>query len=237
MDKDSLQSSIEQKYVFVNQEKDMILEWLEYCYIRDPDFPFGPISSVYYDTPGLYFYQEKRNSDYLKTKIRLRWYANLEASDSDFPVKCYLETKQKYGALRRKERVELTISSRRLSTHDLFSDEEILNLSSRVYELRIFPPGMLVPILLIQYNRYRFVDPRSGSRIALDTDICSTCANPQYIAGFPPITLGMGVLEIKGKHRKMLNALHPISDHLTKEAFSKYARCCEHLMQPFGQRL
>ncbi|MHC4706353.1 MAG: VTC domain-containing protein [Planctomycetota bacterium] len=237
MDNDPPQGSIEQKFVFVNQEKGLILDWLEYCYIRDPNFPFGPISSVYYDTPSLYFYQEKRNSDYLKAKIRLRWYANLQASDPDFPVKCYLEAKRKYGAIRRKERVELLISSGRLATHDLFSDEEILDLSSRVYELGVFPPGTLVPILLIQYNRYRFIDPRSGSRIALDTDIQCMCANPQYFAGLPPISLGMGVLEIKGKHRKILNTLHPISDHLTKEAFSKYARCCEHLTQPFGQRL
>ncbi len=235
MNTDAFQN-IEQKYIFVAQQKEMILDWLQYCYIRDPAFYFGTISSLYYDTPTLSLYDEKRNSDYLKSKVRLRWYENLQESNQAFDVKCYLEIKRKYGTVRQKERMELVISSKKLVI-DPFSDEEILSLPARVYELGYFPTGILVPMLLIQYNRYRFVDAQSGARIALDTEICCTHVNATYVSGLPPVYLGAGVLEIKGRHRQLLSSLHPIHVHLTKEAFSKYARCLEYLMQPLARQV
>ena len=227
--------SFEQKYAFMGQQKEMILDWLEHCYIRDPVFEFGTISSIYYDTPALSSYYEKRNSDYLKSKVRLRWYENLQASDRDVDVTCYLEVKRKYGTVRQKDRIEVVISSKKLMD-DPFSDQEILGLPSRTHELRCFPPGILVPILLIQYNRYRFMDSQSRSRIALDTDICCNRVNTVYFPLVPPVNLGMGVLEIKGNQTELPGSLNPIQTHLTKSAFSKYAQCLEHLANPLELR-
>lgn len=40
----------------------------------DPEHPGGRVSTIYYDTPELCLLGEKTNSDFLKTKVRLRWY-------------------------------------------------------------------------------------------------------------------------------------------------------------------
>ena len=232
---DDFSHSFEQKYVFIGQQKEMLLDWLEHCYIRDPVFDFGTISSIYYDTPALSSYYEKRNSDYLKSKVRLRWYEDLQALDGDVDVTCYLEVKRKYGTVRQKDRMEVVISSKKL-IDDPFTDQEISSLPSRTYELSCFPPGILVPILLIQYNRYRFMDSQSRSRIALDTDIRCNRVNAVYFPFLPPVNLGMGVLEIKGNQTELPGSLNPIQSHLSKSAFSKYAQCLEHLGYPLELR-
>ena len=233
--KEDLFHRFEQKYVFIGQQKEMILDWLKHCYVRDPVFDFGTISSIYYDTPALSSYYEKRNSEYLKSKVRLRWYEDLRASDRDLDVTCYLEVKRKYGTVRQKERMEVVLPSRKLLDNP-FSDHDVSSLPSRAYELQCFPPGVLVPILLIQYNRYRFVDSQGRSRIALDTDICCNRVNTAYFPLVPPVNLGMGVLEVKGNQTELPGSLNPLQAHLTKSTFSKYAQCLEHLAQPLEIR-
>jgi hypothetical protein len=227
---------IEQKYIFVAQEQDGVLEWLSHCLVPDSQFYCGSIFSIYYDTPDLDLYYEKRNSDYLKAKVRLRWYSDSSRSTPEDKVTCYLELKRKYGVLRQKNRIAFSLNSRTL-TDDPFSEEQIATAPLRIHELLYSPPGMLVPILLIQYKRYRFVDPQTGSRIALDSDIQCAHVNSRYIVGFPPVHLDVGVLEIKGAQRHLLSPLKGISSYLTRETFSKYARCCEHLMMPLSRRI
>lgn len=227
---------IEQKYIFVEQEREALLERLSHCLIPDSKFFVGSVFSIYYDTPNLDLYYQKRHSDYIKSKIRLRWYSEFSECTPDREVKCYLELKKKYGVFRQKTRIELFFDLARL-TDDPFSDEEITKAPLRIHELAYAPPGILVPIILIQYKRYRFVDPQTDSRIALDWDIRCTHVNSRYILGFSPVHLDVGVLEIKGAHRHLLPTLSRISSYLTKEAFSKYARCCEHLMLPLSRRI
>lgn len=227
--------NIEQKYVFIELERDMIVHWIEHACIPDPVYHAGVVSSIYYDTPRFDHYFEKRNSDYIKSKVRLRWYQNIEKNGEPFDVPCFVEMKRKTGVGRHKERKKILISSVRLCD-DPFSDEELLRIPAVAYELDYIPPGLLIPMLLIQYDRRRYVDPHSGSRLAVDTNIRCVRANPAYISGLPPVHLALGVLEIKGEGRELPDSLNPISARLTREAFSKYARCFEHLMQPFGRR-
>ncbi len=228
--------NIEQKFVFVNPQKDMILEWVEHACARDANYHIGTISSIYYDTPGLDHYFEKRHSDYVKSKIRLRWYDDVEGDGDSFDVPCFVEMKRKHGVSRQKERNQMLIASHRLRDNP-FDDEEILEIPNQVFELDYVPPGLLVPMLLIQYDRYRYVDPESGSRIAVDSNIRCTRVNPAYVAGVPPVHLDLGVLEVKGPDRGLPLVLMPMAPYLTLEAFSKYAQCYEHLMQPLGRRL
>jgi hypothetical protein len=225
---------IEQKYLFHAGQKEMIIDWLEHAFVHDPAFDFGAVSSIYYDTPLLSLYNEKRNGDFLKCKVRLRWYTDLQSIDQNTEVKCFLEIKRKYGAICKKQRMQLVIASRKL-VDDPFSDEDILNMPSRVFEMDYLPPGILVPVLLLQYNRYRYVDSRSSSRIAVDTDIRCTRANETFFPCVIPVYLGVAVLEVKERHRSMSSDLSSISSYLTKSSFSKYAQCCEHLMQPLGR--
>ncbi len=204
--------------------------------IPDSQYYFGSISSIYYDTPTLELYYEKRNSDYLKTKVRLRWYSDESKGTLDNELQCYLELKSKNGVFRQKRRMPLSLSLTALKG-DPFSEEEIVLVPSRVHELSYVSSGPLVPTVLIQYKRYRFVEVESHSRVALDVNIRCTHANPAYIMGFPPVHLSEGVLEIKGVHRYLPSSLNSISSYLSREAFSKYARCLEHPMLPLSRRI
>jgi len=58
------ESSIEQKFFFDALKKDLLLDWLEFHFVRDPEFYFSPILSVYYDTPSLSLYNEARHPAY-----------------------------------------------------------------------------------------------------------------------------------------------------------------------------
>jgi len=228
--------TIEQKYVFIGHLSQIVLEWAEHICVHDPKYYRGSVSTLYFDTTSLDHYYEKRNSDYLKTKLRLRWYDDVDILDRGVMVRCYLEAKRKHGVSRTKERKEMLFSSGSLRD-GLFSDAGIQNAPSRACELDYVPAGILVPILLVQYERHRFVEPRSGSRVAVDTNIRCTQVNPAFIPRLPPVFLDAGVLEVKGPHRELPGSFHAIGAHLTAEAFSKYTMCCEHLMQPLGRRI
>lgn len=227
-------ASIEQKFMFAAGKKTLLLEWIEDQLVRDPAFYFGPVASLYYDTPSLDLYREVRDGDYLKTKVRLRWYQTVFRPDQQ-SVPCYLEVKRKYGALRHKQRKELALHPSCLDG-DLFLNESVTEVPALLPELNYFVRGILVPILVVQYERYRFVDPRSGSRIAVDTGIACRRANPAYVPATTPLELGSGVVEVKGRLDTLPDCLLPMSRHLSKQSFSKYACCAERLLEPLTWR-
>lgn len=227
---DEAQSDIEQKYLFHAARKHLLLDWLEFHAVRDPEFYFSPVLSLYYDTPGLRFYREVCDGDYLKTKVRLRWYQKALAGQQH-GLDCYLEIKRKSGARRYKSRQHLTLEPRCL-TGDIFSQREIMAAPEALPEVRPAARGVLVPILIVEYERYRFIEPRSGARIALDVGIHCSRANPAYLTGAPPVHLSTGVLEVKGALDALPGCLRPMQRHLRKQSFSKYARCCGLLIDP-----
>lgn len=231
-----MKEPFEQKYVFQGPHKSAIQDWIESFFIPDPFFHFGAISTLYYDTPGFELYWEKCNSDYLKSKVRLRWYEKLDELAQDSTVTCYLEFKQKRGAKRFKARKKIFLPLTGLQENP-FEDEEVINLPLTLSELVSVPVTGLVPMLLIQYDRQRFIDPQSGSRIALDTNIRCTGANQKFVSVVTPVLIDNGVLEIKGEGRGLLPCLNHISGNLTKESFSKYSYCYELLQQPAGRRV
>ena len=61
---------------------------------RDPEFPAAVVWTIYYDTPALVSLGEKINSDYLKRKIRVRWYSDLEGRVSG---PAFVEAKLRLG--------------------------------------------------------------------------------------------------------------------------------------------
>ena len=227
---------VEQKYLFPAGYSDMIGDWMDYACAPDPLYPSGVVSSLYYDTPELFHFYENRNGEFLRAKVRLRWYTDTSTMDPDAGVRCFLEVKTKQGALSTKQRREVVIRSGVLRD-DPFSDEQILDLPAEVLDLGYQAAGMLVPILLIRYRRRRYIDVESGSGIALDAEIRCTRANETVVQGMAPIYLDVGVLETKGMNREVCGVLKPIESHLTKSPFSKYAISLETLMQPLGRRV
>jgi hypothetical protein len=228
-----LSARVERKYAFPGHGAQAILAWLEHSCLADPLYPGGTVSTIYFDTPELAAYREKRDGDFLKCKLRLRWYTAPGPADAEGTVSCYLEAKRREGAASRKSRLPLSLPSGFLGA-----------CPPRWAELGEIPmlhpeltggASALVPMILVRYERRRFVDPASGARVSLDTDIRCDGANGAHLAAFAPVGLDAGVLEIKAPRREVPRSLVPIRGFLTPTSFSKYARCLRLSREP-GRR-
>lgn len=225
--------SFEQKFLFARHDLPFVLGYLQHALKPDPGFREGRISSIYYDTPTLDLYHEKRASYYLKSKIRVRWYGAPSIEQDE--VKCFLELKFKIGGTREKERFPLTLPSASLLQRNL-NVPELNAIPAMLPRLGYSFEGAIAPMLLVQYERQRFVHPATGTRVAVDRDICCPAVNQQFVPGIPPAFLDVCVLEIKGPERQTPEWAKPIRYHVRREAFSKYASCFEYLLQPAGRR-
>jgi SPX domain protein involved in polyphosphate accumulation len=206
-----------------------IVQWLEARCFPDPVFPDSIISSIYYDTPSLHFLREKINSDFFKTKIRLRWYADSETEKPE--VKSYLEAKYKMGSRREKIRKETHISGDWLSKVNL-NDQALKNVPLMFLSYNKALPRPIFPVFDVNYRRIRFVEPTSGARLCIDYDICSSRVNWQILPKVPPIRLQTAVFELKGKSKDLPRALYPLTAMgCRKYSFSKYSVCYKKIIR------
>ena len=110
-------SEHETKFVLNNSAAGTIIRWLQCRCQLDKKFGANIVSSIYYDTHKWRFLREKINSDYLKTKIRLRWYSDI---DSGQPGEdSFVEAKYRTGSRRAKVRVRTGISGKWLNNVNL----------------------------------------------------------------------------------------------------------------------
>ena len=76
----------------------------------------------------------------------------------------------------------------------------------------------------LEYQRRRYLEPVTGTRICLDHDIRAVQA--QAGAGSAP--LAEGVFEVKGPAEQLPDALQPlIGLGCRRQSFSKFQRCLE----------
>jgi hypothetical protein len=188
--------------------------------------------SIYLESLDGSSYSEKINSDYYKTKYRVRWYEApsqsqiISGSRSSFPV--FLEKKCKIGSQRKKYRESIQCSLDEIKNNDLSSPYH------QRWKFHFYQSGTtcnLEPYLQISYVRKRFYDPFSKSRISLDYNIRVERSNPHYAP--PPCTteLSLGVLEIKRDSPDSPEVLRHLTHNLTrKTSFSKYERCVTSMM-------
>jgi hypothetical protein len=181
---------------------------------------------MYYDTPGLLSLGEKINSDYLKQKIRVRWYSGLDGQPAG---PSFVEAKLRVGNRRTKVRARLPYSAEELGTWDL-QDPRLLQFPLSLKEHGIDVRDPWRPIVLIRYRRDRFIEPISGSRVSLDTDIAATAVNRRTVSAADYSPLGSAVLEIKGSADELPLALRGLL-HLGahKCSFSKYLAVYSHM--------
>ena len=143
--------------------------------------------------------REKINSDYLKTKVRLRWYEG-----GGRPAeRSFLEAKLRVGARRRKVRLETAFSGTWL-THTALHDQALRRIPQELRPLGVPVPSQLRPVLRIRYTRDRFVDPLAGVRISLDADISAPAVNRELLSVPNPLPLDTAVVEVKGQARELL---------------------------------
>ncbi len=207
-----------------------MLAYLSSLCRRDPKYPQNVVSSIYYDTPGLDLLGEKSDSHLFKTKVRLRWYQ--DAGGKVPNEASFLELKYRYGSRRKKLRVATDLGAGWLSRarldHPALRDAPLL-LGSQ----QLAPPRGLHPMLVVRYQRHRFVDPSSGSRICLDTAIGPGRVNAQRVHRRNPAPLEDAVLEVKNQSGDLPAQLRPILRAGARlDSFSKYAACFESVLGP-----
>jgi len=222
--------SHEIKYTVENSRSPQIIKWLRSVCRPDPEFPEGTVSSIYYDTRDWRFLSEKINSDYIKTKIRIRWYSDL--NDRMHSPQSFLEAKRKSGSRRKKIRIVSPFSG------DFFSqvrleDSILLKLPQLLHTRNFVFNGNVFPAFQISYKRIRFCEPVSGTRLCFDFDIHAPRRNFHILPRFKPFKLNTAVFEMKGEMRKLpftLNFLTQLG--LRKSSFSKYGSCYQALTNP-----
>jgi len=222
-------SEHETKFVFRNVASRLLIQWLRARCQPDPEFPEGIISSIYYDTRDWRFLREKINSDYLKTKVRLRWYADIDTEEPG--DESFLEAKYKIGGRRQKIRIRTDYSGKWLSGLSL-EDERLREVSGLLLSKGAIIPSQLHPAFLIQYKRLRFVEPVTGARLSIDCDICTPKINMRMIPRTNHFPLREAVFELKGRTMELPNVLHQLTAlGCRKGSFSKYSACYQNIMR------
>jgi hypothetical protein len=196
----------------------------------DPEYACGVISSLYFDTPRLAHYREKAHGDYLKSKVRLRWYdAPRPAPGRSLPV--FLELKAKVGSRRRKWRHALTLDGAMVADPTRHAAEFRRLIQDAAQEWEASSEPDLMPALIVAYARQRYVCPASAARVCLDTDIRTTWFAAECLPGLPQGALDAAVLEIKHAQLESvpwLEAMYRFG--LRQRSVSKYGLCIQQIL-------
>jgi hypothetical protein len=210
----------ELKFVLPAARADIAARLLRTLCKPDARYPDADVWTMYYDSPGFDSLDEKLNSDYLKTKIRVRWYAP-PGGPGQGPV--FLEAKQRVGNRRDKVRVRLPMTADTLQSRRL-DDPEFQSLPQRLADQGIVLGPDWHPMLALRYRRRRFVDRLTGARLSLDSDIAAVAVNHRHLFARNLGPLPVAVVECKGfadvlpGHLRVLLSLG-----LRKQSLSKYA--------------
>lgn len=196
----------------------------------DPEHAEGYVSSIYYDTPDWRFVEEKLSSDFLKTKVRLRWYEDEQRRP--LSPQAFLELKVKLGGAREKLRVPSPIDAGTLLGMDL-TDRRLRQLPRLAGAEGVRLPVPLLPAFLVRYRRRRYVDPISGLRLSLDDRIHVPAVNRGLVPPSRHTHLDLAILEVKGERGDLPRTLRPLFElGLRQRSLSKYAACHTLLMDP-----
>ncbi len=232
-ERDDRWERIERKF-FVSPDKILyVRNLMSHICLPDGKYPRGKINSLYFDTQDLDHFQKSDDGDYNRQKIRIRWYDN-PGTQGMIPV--YLELKSKKGFASRKNRRQFLVPAEQI--HKYKTGGSILNkniILQTLAEFDYFPEGLLMPVIMISYERLRFVEILSGTRMSFDWQIRSV---PTYrVLGYVGSNLMLqgAVIEIKGPVMDIplsLRSLHHACIDWSR--FSKYAGCIESHMETNG---
>lgn len=213
------------KYVLPEAASGPVADWLGAVCRPERARPPAWVVSVYFDTPGLSFLDEKVNSDYYKTKVRVRWYkAAGHPGPNGAQDEAFVEVKQRIGNRRDKHRVRLGLAGDAIARWSLDDPRwrDVLAPLGALVPL----PSRLVPVLRIEYLRSRFVDAESSARLAIDRRIAVTAVADRLRARPLPIPLTDAVFEWKGRSADLPARLAPVTRFGARRgSFSKYLAC------------
>jgi len=223
----SLSERFERKFYLPSSAISFASHLLGHCCPADRRYPRGTIHSVYYDTATLEHYDESEQGDRTRKKVRIRWYDSPQDAAADIPV--FVELKSKTGFAGSKQRKELPTSPQRLTLSAMRNGIlPYMKIVQALSEFNYTPESMLYPTLLISYQRLRFLDLLTGSRVSLDWNIRSTMISPALDRGEQSLRMEGGVIEIKGQSSDLPSTLRSMRLLETDwSRYSKYATCMQ----------
>lgn len=214
----------ELKYTFPQFLHSTLDSWLRVSCRQDEIYPISRVQTIYLETTRGDCLAEKVNSDFFKTKYRVRWY-ELETLPVGDEATVFLEIKSKVGAKRIKQRRISKVPSRQLkssSLSDVFHARWTELMGS---ETEGVLPN-LHPLVQISYTRKRFVEPFTGARLSLDYDIRVEKTNGLMLPPPTNMALPSGVFEIKSPSDSPPPILEYFLTNVVRKAnFSKYEQC------------
>ncbi len=227
----TLPSRVERKYVLPQPRTRSAGAWLRHACRPAPQYATGAVSSCYFDTPNLDAYYESADGSLDKAKVRLRWYdepsppaADAAGPDADAEMTAFLELKGRRGAESWKRRMPITLPRDAGGAPVLPGPAQLTDLLAR---LGYAAPAPLRPVVLVRYQRARFVEPVTGARVSLDHGV--SVAAP-WTRRAPPLRLDEAVVELKGDGEALprrLSALGRFAQPWSSN--SKYAAAVEAL--------
>lgn len=199
----------------------------------DSEYPEGQVNSLYFDTPDLEQYFRSDSGDFIKEKVRIRWYDQPGKGQQEVPV--FLELKSRQGFASSKQRRRLMVPTRHLEPSRLGAGIiDKTTLINTLAEFGHFPPRPLQPIILICYQRYRFNEIMTGTRVSFDYNVVSSVVASALGYRERELRLEGGVIEVKGPSLElpvMLRRIKLLDADWSR--FSKYGQCLEsHISQP-----
>lgn len=205
------------------------LSILECHCAADDRYAVGVVNSIYFDTPQLASYRETLNGDNVKTKVRLRWYGLPDELTEE--VVAFIEVKGRIGSARQKLHCE-TIAPRELLTEVPLDGWDLPDfLFARAAGLGVALSRDLRPVCVISYNRRRYFDPPTASRIALDWDIRCERFSGDLFPWASPVHLDALVCEFKNAGGEPPHwSAHMMNAGLRVGRFSKYGECMSRLL-------
>ena len=215
----------EVKFVFTGETIAVARAILRGACRREEPHAASLVETIYFDASGLDSLDEKLGSDYRKSKIRLRWYDRQPA--------VWLEVKRRFGSRREKRRLAASpepfdgreLSRTSLDTPGFDRVPAILAVAGEA------APPTLHPVLHLAYRRERFVEPSTGHRISLDSEIetlriadrATASSSVRRVAGNRRSPF---LVEVKGASRDLPPVIAALADlGGRRESFSKYSFC------------
>jgi hypothetical protein len=216
----------ELKFTFRDARAHIVRGRLESICRRDSEFPSAIVWTIYYDTPALASLGEKINSDYLKRKIRVRWYSDVNGAVSG---PAFVEAKLRVGTRRLKMRERLPVPACEVASWEI-EDPRLRSVPALLRNKGVLGQDSWLPMMLIRYRRDRFVEPISQSRVSLDTDIAAVTINRRLISVSDPSPVGIAVLEVKGTGEQLPLVLQSLlALGVRKGSFSKFLAVYKHM--------
>lgn len=199
----------------------------------DKDYPESTVHSLYFDTIDLDQYNRSASGDYNKDKVRIRWYDEESIEDDTIPAFIELKTRHGFASSKQRERTVVPVEDIQLPrlVKGIIS-KTVLN--NTIAGFGYFPESPMRPVIKISYNRYRFTEMLTGTRVSLDYNIRSTMIALELGRREHDLRLEGGVVEVKGPSIELPATLRRMKILDTDwSRFSKYSNSIDaHVMDP-----